>query len=249
MIKNIYISIFLLLVLFLVSCTDLDNYVPIEDYNKLQNAFNESIDDITGLKKDNSSLKSEKQDLENRLNLTEEQLEKYKYLLDNLNNLLSNVYYGYANNASYETIGGFTAFSLEYNDIFYLITAGHCVHYDYGGIDSGLYTYFKFKANLNDDWIYPKLLLYENDFENNRDYAILYSDKIDAGLKYDLNNNSPKFILGNTNKNILKEFDIYNLIEGESGSPIIDLDGEVIELATGNYIDIDLIIEAIDNLE
>ena len=111
-----------------------------------------------------------------------------------------------------------------------------------------MYTTIKLKQD-NGDWIYPKLLIYENDFNGNRDYAILYSDKITNGFEYDLDNSYPKFILGNADNNILKEFNIDNLIEGESGSPVIDLDGEVIEIATGNHVDIDLIIEAIDSLE
>ena len=48
--------------------------------------------------------------------------------------------------------------------------------------------------------------------------------------------------------NALKKSSVSNLIEGESGSAVIDIDGEVARIATGGYVDIDLVIEAIDNL-
>ena len=218
----------------------LDNYIPLEKYESKVSELEEAniIIDTNAI---------EIVDLKEELNLTEDQLEKYNNLIDSLNDLLSNVYYGYASNENWES-DGFTAFSIEYKGKFYLITAGHCVHYKDDKIDAGVFTKIKVK-NFKGDWIYPKLLKYENDYDNNRDYAILYSDKIIKGLEYDLNNSYPKFILGNLNKNILKELNIYNLLEGESGSPVVDLDGEVIGIATGNFVDIDLVLEAIDELE
>ena len=134
---------------------------------------------------------------------------------------------------------------MEYGGKTYLVTAGHCVHYKDDKIDTGLYTYFKFKANSN-VWIYPKLLTYENDFVGNRDYAIFYSDKIKTGLNYDLKNSEPDYRLG-INK-LIQENNNWGR-DGECGSPIIDLDGEVIGIHIGYLTDIDLVLEAIDGLE
>lgn len=183
-----------------------------------------------------------------RIDELEIELKQYQALLSEVNSLLENVYKGNAKNSNW-TADEFTAFSLEYKDKFYLITAGHCVHYKYAGTDTGVFTNFSFKANFSDKIIYPKLLKYENDFVNNRDYAILYSDKIKDGLDFDLIQTSPEYILGNENDNVLKEFSLYNLLDGESGSPVIDIDGQVISIATGNFVDIDLVIEAIDSLK
>lgn len=184
----------------------------------------------------------------------EAEIEKYKSLLSNLNELLGNVYYGYASNENWES-DGFTAFSLKYKGKYYIITAGHAVHYKDDKIDTGLYTTIKFKQGSG-DWIYPELLAYENDFDNYRDYAIFYSNKVDSGLEYDINEIKPTYILGSSNNNIFSRTN-RDLVEGESGSPIIDLEGEVIGIAIGAatgsytpiYIDIDLVLEAIDNLE
>lgn len=247
-IKLYTIIIFITVAVLVCGCTDMSQYISLEEYDfkveelggKLEEANNKNDDkDIEILE-----LKEEVNTLETDLDLTEVELEKYRSLVNNLNELLSNVYIGYAENENY-ILDGFTAFSIEYKGKFYLITAGHCVE-DY---DMGRMTNFKFKANFSNSWIYPKLLAYENDFYGNRDYAIFYSDKIDSGLAYDLNNSYPRFILGNMNDNILKEFFTFNLIEGESGSPILDIDGEVTEIATGSYVDIDLVVEVIDNLE
>jgi hypothetical protein len=233
MVKKLLIIIFITSILFLVSCTNLDNYVPIEKYNEIHLAYVEAKKDSTDLKNENKSLKEQ-------LNLTEEQLEKYQNLINNLNSLLENVYYVYDDNGETYVFG--TGFSIEYKGKYYLITAGHVVDGEWG-----IHKNLGFK-DIDDNWIYPELLVYENDFFGGMDYAILYSEKIASGLKYDLNSSYPKYILGNGNNNIFKKLDI-DLIEGESGSPVIDIDGEVIEIVTGNYMDIDLVIEAIDDLE
>ena len=188
-------------------------------------------------------------ELQKQLTDSQTKTEQYQDLIANLNNLLKNVYYGYAENNNYKS-DGFTAFSIKYNDKFYLITAGHCVHYNYGGIDTGAYTSFKFKANFSNKWIYPKLLTYENDFNGNRDYAIFYSDKIIAGFKTDKDNDIPEYILGNEYLDINTiKLTVSIGIEGESGSPVIDPDGEVVKIYTGNFVDIDLVIQAINNLK
>ena len=244
MIKKIIIVIFILSIIFLVSsCINLNNYVPIEKYNSKLLELEEANNIIDNKAIEIIGLKEELSNLENDLDLSNEEIDKYNNLLINLNELLSNVYYGYASNSEW-TLDGFTAFSLKYNDKYYIITAGHCVENEYGKFGN-----FKFKANFSNNWIYPKLLTYENDFEGNRDYAILYSDKITSGLEFDLDNGYPEYVLGNGDNNIFKEFFTYNLVEGESGSPVIDLDGQAIGIATGNFVDINLVIEAIDNSE
>lgn len=149
----------------------------------------------------------------------------YKNLIANLNELLSCVYYGYASNDKY-VADGFTAFSLEYKGKYYLITAGHCVHYKQDGLDVK-YNNFKFKANFSDEWIYPKLLTYRIGTYN--DIAIFGDNtKINKGLKIDKDNDEALFYLCKTDiKSVSdkKEF-------GNSGSPAIDIEGEVVGLLT-----------------
>ena len=248
MIKKITIIVFILSILFLVSCTDLDNYVSIEDYHKLQNAFNESINDITGLKKDNSSLKSEKQDLENRLNLTEDELLKYDNLISNLNELLKNVYYIYQEKNDGSSSWG-TGFSIEYEGNYYLITAGHVVDGEYGK-----FVNLGFRANFSNDWIYPKLLICNNDYSNRNDYAVFYINNMVDGFKVDNEKDLGLYVLGSNSINISAIRNSNNIsIIGESGSPIIDYEGEIIGMVVTDiydyYVKINTVIEAIDNLE
>jgi len=161
-----------------------------------------------------------------------------------LNDLLSNVYYVYAENDEW-VLDGFTAFSLNYNDEIYLITAGHCVE-----DKEGKYYNHRFKANFSDEWIYPELLIYESDYDENIDYAIFYSETMGSGLKYNSNNeNCSKFVLGNGDKNTFKSLNLLRGIPGESGSPIVNLSGEAVEIFTGSSTDIDIVIKAIDDLE
>lgn len=169
------------------------------------------------------------------------QVQKYEDLIGNLNELLSCVYYGYASNDEY-ILDGFTAFSLEYNDKYYIITAGHAVE-----DNDGKYYNHRFKANFSDEWIYPELIAYDNDYINKSDYAIFYSDKVSNGLNIDKDNDSGKYILGYTDLNIIKN--LSTSVEGESGSPIIDFNGEVIGISTTDtisyYTDIDIVLENI----
>lgn len=133
---------------------------------------------------------------------------------------------------------------MEYNGKYYLITAGHAVENEYGKFKN-----FKFKANFSNTWIYPKLLAYENDFFNNRDYAIFYSDKIKSGLDFKTGSFYPEYILGNSKINILKKYNRLTLIPGDSGSPVIDLDGKVLGIATGNFVDIKIVLNKIDEIK
>lgn len=172
--------------------------------------------------------------------------EAYSYLLNNLNSLLKNVYYGYASNDKY-ILDGFTAFTIYYKDKYYLITAGHCVESG----EVGKMTSFKFKANFSDEWIYPKLLAYENDFYNDRDYAILYSDKITNGfIKYSNNIEGKKYILGSINNklNVFREY-LGTGVNGESGSPAININQEVVEIYNNRFTNIQVVLNKIDVLD
>lgn len=171
------------------------------------------------------------------------ELDKYKSLIDNLNEYLGYVYYGYAENDNY-ILDGFTAFSMNHKGKYYLITAGHCVEND-----SGKFNSFKFRANFTDTWIYPELLIYDSSFAYNRDYAVFYSDSINNGFNIKIEEDYPLFILGHGELNTIKKFSRHNNNPGESGSPVINLSGEAVGIATGDLTDIDLVLEAIDNID
>lgn len=171
----------------------------------------------------------------------------YEILTYNLNTMLSTIFYGSA--VPSEGKGrekNFTAFSMYYNDNFYLITAGHCIEFD--GIN---YTDFKFKSNSSNIWLYPELLYYENDYQNNRDFAIFYHRNLRSGLMVAKDNYEPKYVLGNTESKIslIKEFSAAE--EGESGSPILNAEcrlvGVVIK-SNSEYTPIEIIIEKINEL-
>lgn len=180
-----------------------------------------------------------------KINELNAELAQYKHLIASLNELLENVYYVYQKKSDGSSSWG-TGFSLKYKSKFYLITAGHAVNGEYG-----IFKNLGFEDN-NGKWIYPKLLDFNNDYINRNDYAIFYSDKILDGLNIDNENDNPEFIIGNEKFNTIKDIGKIN-IAGESGSPIIDIEGEIIGILTTDiysyYTDIDLVIEAIDNLE
>jgi hypothetical protein len=128
---------------------------------------------------------------------------------------------------------------LEYKGRYYLITAGHAVEGEWG-----IHKNLGFR-DMDNKWIYPELLTY-GVTNTVPDYAIFYSEEIDNGLKYDLENTEPDYrlgidrpIQGNNNWGT----------DGECGSPIIDLEGEVIGIHVGYLSDIDTVLRAIDNLE
>jgi hypothetical protein len=165
----------------------------------------------------------------------------YKYILDNLNELLSNTYYVYQ-----EKDDGYvwaTGFSIQYNDRYYLITAGHVVEYEHG-----IFKNLGFKANFSDTWIYPELLTYENEWENENDYAVFYSDKISSGI-WVAPNTEYKYVLGSmeVGLNIINNYIVG--VTGESGSPILNQRGEVSGILINGVTPIDIVLEAIDNIE
>ena len=173
----------------------------------------------------------------------QEELNSYKSLIDNLNELLGYVCYVYQLKSDGSSSWG-TGFSMEYKNEYYLITAGHVVDNEYGYFpDLGF--------ELNDSWVYPELLTYDNNYIGKEDYAI-FSSEIDKGFKVDLYNDNPLYKIGNTDLNTISDYRI-KTIEGESGSPVIDIDGQVTEIATtdmyGYNTDIDIVLEAIDNMQ
>jgi hypothetical protein len=224
--RKIYLLIVLLLILFILSSCGSD----LLQAETSQTTINE-------LQNDYDKLKADYEDLFDK-NI------KYEELINNLNSLLKNVYYGYSNNENFEN--EFTAFSLNYNDKYYLITVGHAVEQD-----GQKYTDFKFKPNFSDEWIYPELLTYKFDYDNKRttlsyDYAIFYSNIIADGLIPEIDRDFPEFVLGNCKFNIVRNNG--TAIPGESGSPIINLDGEVTGMLSAPFTDIDIILQAIDEL-
>ncbi|MDH7605314.1 MAG: hypothetical protein QHH13_10465, partial [Melioribacter sp.] len=74
-----------------------------------------------------------------------------------------------------------------------------------------------------------QLLKYEYNYKINSslDYAIFYSDKIKKGLKPNTKNTEERFILGYGKLNLIRDYHLYDLIPGESGSPVININGEV----------------------
>lgn len=178
----------------------------------------------------------------------QEEVEKYRSLVASLNDLLKNVYYGYASNDSY-ILDGFTAFSIDYRGEYYIVTAGHCIE----NKDGKFYNH-KFKANYSKNWVYPKLIDYNS--YGYEDYAIFYSNKVDSGFK----TNSEymvdvRFVLGSIDNglNVFKELNFYKseIVQGESGSPIININGEVIGLIATNIggVDIDVVLDVIDSMQ
>ena len=157
--------------------------------------------------------------------------EKYEYILDNLDSLLENVYKGYVR---FETVmfeDGFTAFSIEYNNEYFLITAGHCLEYYNEEI-----TKLEFENIITGEIIDDAKILY-SEYRGSRDFAILKSDKINSGLevvkKY--KKNTQLYTLGFSNGNIKSYKE--SVIAGESGSPVIDLDMKVNSMVIATYTD------------
>jgi len=252
--KRILIILLTTVIILLTSCVNLEEYVPIDEYyNKLVelDEANSEIEskslEIVGLKEKVNTLENDLADLELGLELSNEEIEKYKYLLSNLNELLGNVYYGYGENSEY--FGEFTAFSIEYGERYYILTAGHCVE-----MNEIKYDRFKFKSTFDNDWIYPELLTYQNNSINRNDYAIFYNNKIKDGLIIDDDNDLPKYILGNNKSsiNIIRSF-YDKTFDGESGSAIIDYEGEIIGINTTDihsyFTKIDTVLKAIDVLD
>lgn len=210
------------------------DYVPKAQLEELQKAYSLAQEDITKLQEELAGLKG------NPL--------KLKVLLNNINDLLKNVYIG--STSPKETAYTFTAFKIVYKGKSYIITAGHCVNDNYG--EEGT---FKFKANFSQEWVYPDLLGYKADFFNLDDYGVFYSDNISGGLKVTGNLNSKpsedNYLLGSIDKQLSIFRNLGDSSErGESGSPVINQDGEVVGIYVVYglvYTPIQLALDVIDN--
>lgn len=176
-------------------------------------------------------------------------LNSAELFLNNTNKILSTVYFGTADRGECEEAKNFTAFTIQYNDKFYLITAGHCVE-----MDGEKYENFKFKSNRSKNWVMPELLDYKSDYKNNLDYAIFYSgNPINTGLipAKPGEDMTPLYILGNLERglNLVKVYS--NTMEGESGSPILNSSCHVIGLiikSDGTYTPIAVVLDALKKL-
>jgi hypothetical protein len=205
---------------------------------------------FNSLKKSGDELESLEKTLEQASadsKIKDQVISEHKILIKNLNKLMSTVYYGLAVRADdSKSEKSFTAFSIYHNERFYIITAGHCIEYK-----EFVYTDFRFKSNTDNIWLYPELLYFENDYNNNRDFAIFYHPDIKTGLIADTINNEPRYVLGNIHNkiNFLKEFDTAE--GGESGSPILNSSCKLVGVVIKNnneYTPINIITEKIDNL-
>jgi len=188
---------------------------------------------------------------ENDLKIAGDELNKYKYILDNLNEIsLKTIYYGKADNERSESWHFFTGFSLFYKEKFYLITAGHSIE-----LGKEKYKNFKFKPNNRDLWLTPELLYYKNDIDNNNDFAIFKDNFIKNGLYPADDNLNPEYVFGNTTRsvNIVKVYDDdISAITGESGSPVLNSECRVIGVLIknkGEYTEIEKVLTALNQIQ
>jgi len=169
--------------------------------------------------------------------------------MNNTNRILTTVYFGTADIGQKEQAKDFTAFSMIYNEKFYVITAGHCVE-----MDGEKYSNWKFKSNKGAGWITPELLGYKSDYRNNIDYAIFYQDGlITTGLipAKPGEDMAPQYVLGNLERglNLVKRYN--DAKEGESGSPILNSSCHVVGIMIkkgGTYTPVEIVLEALSNL-
>jgi len=200
--------------------------------------------ELSGPEQEVVELNREILQLENQIYNSNNKLTDYNTLIRNLNKLLSTVYYGSAKPIDGGKENEFTAFSMFYNENFYLITAGRCIEYE-----DIKYIDFKFKPNDSDLWIYPELVYYESNNNNNNDFAIFIYPYIRKGLIIEQQDKEPKYVLGNINSkiNLFKEY--REITEDESGSPILSSGCKLIGIAIENnfdYILIRVVTDAID---
>ena len=178
---------------------------------------NEEISELTK-KLEPANIKN----LEEQIVVLQEEQEKLKKILDNMNRLLKYVYTG--SSSPEELAYTFTAFSIEYKNKFYIITAGHCVQDNYGKEGA-----FKFKANFSDEWVYPELLGFKAEFWNLDDYGVFYSDIVKGGLNVSDIETPDYYLLGSLDKRLSVFRNLGDSSRrGESGSPVINEDGQVV---------------------
>lgn len=202
---------------------------------------------IRKYRRDLSSLTGSFANIESTLNERTARLSSAELLLNNTNRILSTVYFGTADIDERKEAKDFTAFSIIYKDKYYLITAGHCVEYE-----NIKYKNFKFKANNGSFWLTPDVLLYNNDYTNDRDYAVFYKDNLITTGLYPASKSedlSPQYVLGNLERdlNLIKKYK--DARQGESGSPVINSKCHVVGIMIkkdGSYTPIQEVLDAID---
>jgi len=127
--------------------------------------YNTSL--IRKYRQDLTSIADSFANIDGTINERTARLSSAEILLNNTNRILSTVYFGTADIDERKEAKDFTAFSIIYKDRFYLITAGHCIEFE-----NIKYKNFKFMANNGRTWVTPDLLAFENDYTNNKDYAV-----------------------------------------------------------------------------
>ena len=278
--KSIAAVILFVLCIVMTGCSLIDDYfVKKSEYNTLQAQLNDAnktadaqMEKIREIENKNEALEEEKnktgeeidllnsqvkelksqldaksiQNLEKQIEKLEGQPKKLKNLLNNINDLLKNVYIG--SSAPEELAYTFTAFTISYKAKTYIITAGHCVADNYGKEGA-----FKFKANFSDNWLYPDLLGYKAEFYNLDDYGVFYADGMSGGFEISDKKTEDQFLLGSIDKGLSI---VRNLGDssrrGESGSPVINEDGEVIGIYVVyglEFTPIQLVLNIIDKTE
>ena len=212
------------------------------EFTEASGSFKEYKNSISGLSTTINSMNENLVKSNSRLSGAE-------LFLDNTNLILSTVYYGTSDTETLERARDFTAFSLMYRDEFYILTAGHCVE-----MDGEKYTNFKFKANNRDEFISLQLIDYKSDYNNNLDYAIFYDHRLIRRGLYPAasdEDQTPQYVLGNTerNLNLIKRYS--DAKEGESGSPVLNSRCHVLGIMIkkgGAYTPISVVLEALDRI-
>lgn len=230
----VVICVFLVLILLLTLFLGLRSISSrIERYNK---TISYLADSFSGINKE--------------IDVRTARLSSAELLLNNTNRILSTVYFGTADLEEREEFKDFTAFTLIFEEKYYLITAGHCIEFE-----DEKYSNFKFKANNKSYWVMPDLITFENDYDNNNDYAIFYSNNLfNMGLIPASENEdmTPQYILGNTERdlNLVKRYS--DAIKGESGSPVLNKKCHVIGVLItkdGKYTPVSTVLKVLAEVE
>jgi hypothetical protein len=213
-----------------------------EDNAKAKSEIDKLNAEINELKTrlDDESIKN----LEEQVEQLKLQPGNLKKLINNMNDLLANVYIGSA--APEELAYTFTAFTILYNGKTYIITAGHCVADNYGKEGT-----FKFKANFSQDWIYPDLLGYKAEYYNLDDYGVFYMEGISGGFEVSDKKTEDQFLLGSIEKGLSIARNLGDSSKrGESGSPVINENGQVVGIYVVyglEFTPIQFALDVIDN--
>lgn len=220
--------------------SSLISFFGLRNITKQVNLISKNISDLTGY------ITKFDKDFNARI----ARLSSAELLMNNTNLILSTVFFATADTGERKEAIDFTAFSIMYNDKYYVITAGHCVE-----MDGKKYENFKFKANNKDDFISLKLIDYKSNYNSNIDYAIFYDPYIIRTGLYPTGTDedqTPQYVLGNIERhlNLVKRYK--DAKEGESGSPVLNSKCHVVGIMIkedGEYTPISVILEALDRIK